>query len=187
MKTGINVVDAMTIRPVQVDSGMSIVECAKMMKSSHIGSLIIKEEGKIIGIITDQDFVRKVIAKELDPKKVKAGEIVKRNLISISPGKDIYDALKLMQDNNIRHLPVMDGGKMVGFLTIKDILKIQPQLFEIIVGKFELKEEERKISHALGNIPDSEGICNECGDYSPDISNVGGALLCKKCKKARNG
>ncbi|MBW2970751.1 CBS domain-containing protein [Candidatus Woesearchaeota archaeon] len=56
----------------------------------------------------------------------------------------MYDSLVLMRDYNIRHLPVVHKKELVGYLTIKDILKIEPQLFELIVEKFELREEHRK-------------------------------------------
>ena len=101
-------------------------------------------------------------------------------MITISPTKDIYDALKVMRDFNVRHLPVLDKGKFLGFLTIKDILKIQPQLFEIIVEKFELREESRK--PVFGG-DENEGICEVCGNYSANIEEASnGSKVCPQCK-----
>ena len=73
----------------------------------------------------------------------------------------------------------MDGSKMLGLLTLKDILKIEPQLFDLLVEKFELKEEERK---PINNIREKEGVCNLCGNYSESLTEKeGGVLSCKDC------
>ncbi|MBS1266518.1 MAG: Homoserine O-acetyltransferase [Candidatus Woesearchaeota archaeon] len=144
IKTGYKVMDAMTRKPVTVSSDLTIIECANLMKEKHVGSLIIAQNNQLKGILTEQDIVRKVVAGKLDPKKTKVSEIMVTDVMSIEPEIDIYEALVIMRDNNIRHLPVMFKNKITGYLTIKDILKIEPQLFELIVEKFELREEERK-------------------------------------------
>jgi hypothetical protein len=84
-----------------------------------------------------------------------------------------------MSDYNIRHLPVIEKGKFVGFLTIKDVLKIQPQLFELIVEKFELREEARKPVLA----GDDDGVCEICGNYCSDLEDVDGQRVCRQCKE----
>ena len=101
-----------------------------------------------------------------------------KQLITIQPEDDIYDALLKMRDYNIRHLPVMDNDVMVGLLTLKDILKIEPQLFEIIVEKFEIREANRKMSQKP---LDTEGICQTCGEYNEKIVNSQGTLICPDC------
>lgn len=134
----------MTQKPVVISSDITIEECAVLMQNKHVGSLIIMESKNIIGIITEQDIVRKVVARKEDPKKTRVKNIMATELMTIGPNADIYDALVIMRDNNIRHLPIVYSGNLVGYLTIKDILKIEPQLFEIIVEKFQLREENRK-------------------------------------------
>ena len=146
MQTGYKVIDVMTNKPVVAEKTDSLRDAAKKMLDANVNSLLIKESDKAIGIITDEDLVRKVIAKGLDPKKTKIKDVMETDLITISPGKDIYDAMQVMRDHNIRQLPVLEKGKLVGFLTAKDILKIQPELFDLFVEKYELKEEQRKLS-----------------------------------------
>lgn len=73
------------------------------------------------------------------------------DLVTISPGKDVYDALILMRNHDIRQLPVIEKNKLVGFLTSKDILKIQPELFDLFIEKYELREEQRKLSESEGD------------------------------------
>lgn len=178
MKTGYKVGDCMTIHPVTVPKTTTLVDCANLMSDKHVGSLLVEDKGKIVGIVTEQDMVRKGIAKLLDPAKAHIEKVMETELMTISPDKDIFEALTMMRDYNIRHVPVLDKGKFVGFLTIKDILKIQPQLFELIVEKFELREESRK--PVFGG---EEGVCEVCGNYSSDLEEVDGQNVCPQCKE----
>jgi signal-transduction protein with cAMP-binding, CBS, and nucleotidyltransferase domain len=146
MHTGYKVLDIMTNKPVMARQNLSLKESAMLMASENVNSLLIAEEDKALGIITDEDFIRKVIAKGLDIKKLKIKDIMTTSLITIEPHKDIYDALVLMRDNNIRQLPVVDNDKLVGFLTSKDILKLEPELIDLMAEKYELREEPRKLS-----------------------------------------
>ena len=145
VKTGIRVFDAMTTKPICVQEHYTAEECAKMMKKFSVGSILVKDGKVVHGIITEQDMVYKVVAKNRNPKEVLAREIMVTNLFTVTPDKDIYDAMLMMRNNDIRHLPVVDDDKFVGFLTMKDILKIEPQLFELLVEKIRLREEDTKL------------------------------------------
>jgi CBS domain-containing protein len=177
MKTGYKVCDAMTRSPVSIDNSITLDKSAKIMEENHVGALLVRDNGKLLGLLTEQDIVRRAIAKGKDPKKTKVKDIMVTKLKTIAPEKDIYDALMVMRDMNIRHLPVMDGKKMMGLLTLKDILKIQPQLFEIMVEKFELREEENKPIFGEGE----EGVCESCGRKSKHLNDIKGTLLCSEC------
>ncbi len=145
MRTGYKVCDLMTLRPVSVDPSTPVDECSRIMAKNHVGSLLIRKGTRLLGLFTEKDIVRKVVASNRDPRKVSAKEVMKYRYPTITPEKDIYDAIVLMRDKNVRQLPVVDKKKIVGFLTGKDILKIQPQLFELLVDKIELREEDRKL------------------------------------------
>lgn len=147
MKTGYKVCDIMTQKPVSVEFNTSIVDCAKVMAENHVGSLIVRKSNRLVGIIREKDIVRKILALSLNPSKMLAQDIMEKKFVRISPEKDLYDAIILMRDKNVRHIPVMSKKTMVGLLTGKDILKVQPQLFELLVDKIELKEQVRKLQH----------------------------------------
>lgn len=147
MKTGYTVHDCMTTKPVSADASETLQAVSKKMLENHVGALLVTEGEKPVGIVTEQDIVRKFVAQGVDP----CGKTIndfratqQKELITISPGADIYEALVKMRDYNIRHLPVVDDSKVIGLLTIKDVLKIEPQLFDLLVEKFELQEWERK-------------------------------------------
>jgi len=177
MKTGYKVCDAMTQAPIVVSPDTTIQECAKIMRKEHIGGLPISQNRILKGIITEQDITRKVVALGLDIKKPVKTIMVKR-VITISPEKDIYDALMKMRKYGIRHLPVVDGKKLLGLLTMKDILKIQPQLFEILVEKMAIREADRKPVFSQ-----TSGICQVCGQLTDKLYEVDGVFMCAKCKR----
>ena len=183
MKTGYKVYDCMTTKPISVSSDTSLQQCAKVMSKYHVGALVIKDDHKSKGLITEQDIVRDTIAKGINPVGKKVSEFMETKLITIAPDSDIYDALIMMRDQNIRHLPVVEKNEMIGLLTLKDILKIEPQLFELLVEKFEIREETRK---PINRVINNEAICQGCGAYVENAEIVKDMLLCERCAKEQS-
>ncbi|HLP80037.1 MAG TPA: CBS domain-containing protein [Acidobacteriota bacterium] len=144
METGFKVLDGMTKMPITVPSSMSVGECARTMVKHNVGSLLVVDNGQLKGILTEGDLTYRVIAKNLSPDTVVAKDVMTADLITMSPDMDIYDAIVQMNNFDVRHAPVLHNGKLVGFLTQKDILKIQPDLFEVIVDKYHVREENEK-------------------------------------------
>ncbi|MEM2956437.1 MAG: CBS domain-containing protein [Candidatus Pacearchaeota archaeon] len=190
MKIGIKVGDVMTRNFISVTPDTSISECSKIMISNKVGSLIVKTDQKLEGILTEGDIIR-AIAKSKNLSKIKAKDIMTRHVITISPSEDMYEALKKMKGKKIRWLPVIVKSRVIGMLTVKDILKIEPSLFEIVREFTPIKEEEEKYkaiklrkrreSLARGDIWAKEGECEECGAFGL-LYNVDGRLLCEECK-----
>ncbi|MFH1400867.1 MAG: CBS domain-containing protein [Nanoarchaeota archaeon] len=178
MLTGYRVIDGMTTKPIMIDQTVTLQECARIMDVNDVGSLLVHKDRRILGIITEQDLVRKALRAGLDVRTTTVKDVMTRDLVTISPEKDIYDALILMQKNDIRHMPVVDDGQVVGFLTLKDILKIEPALFEKVVGSIEIREEQRK---PIGDRVAEEGICEICGNYSKNILLVHSSRVCSFC------
>ena len=170
----------MTEKPIYMRFDDSLQSCAQKMAQNHVGAIIVKDKSDMKGLITEQDIVRKVIAQGMNPLEKKVGDFMESKLVTVKPDTDIFDALVKMRDMNIRHLPVVDGKKLIGLLTLKDILKIEPQLFELLVEKFELREEERKPLHRQS---EEEGICQACGEYTEALKSKDGVLVCSACFK----
>ena len=94
------------------------------MKEKEVSSIIINDQSeKTVGIITERDIVRRVIADSKDPTITKANEIKSQPLITVNSDAYLFDAVKVMEKNNIRRLPVVKDNSLVGFLTITDIIK----------------------------------------------------------------
>jgi len=181
MKTGYTVGDCMTFSPITLSPEDSIKKCAEVMNEHHVGAiLVVSDEKKLEGLVTEQDIVRKVLAISKDPYSKKLSDIMETNLKTIDPDADIFEALKLMGDINVRHLPVVKGGELAGLITGKDILKIEPQLFEILVEKIELKEEHRK---PIGLGKGKEQICEKCGKVTDELFESPEGLVCKECSE----
>ena len=148
MKTGIKVSEAMTKSPKQVSSDVSINECAKIMDKENIGSLLIVENNKLLGIITEKDLVKKGIAQNKDLNKIKAKDLMTKELITLKGHEDLHETMILMKNEEIRRLPIVDENNNIqGLITYRDILKIQPSLYEIIVEKYKM-QESREIENS---------------------------------------
>ncbi|MEE9611164.1 MAG: CBS domain-containing protein [Desulfatiglandales bacterium] len=119
----ITVGDIMSTEIVSISSEASIRDAAELLIEKGISSLAVLESGEVIGIVTDRDFV-KVATNEDTPKNI--GEIMSKSIVTISPDENVLEAVRLMGKLRIRHLVVKDDGKPVGILSLRDILKIEP-------------------------------------------------------------
>ncbi|MBN2454752.1 CBS domain-containing protein [Candidatus Woesearchaeota archaeon] len=180
--SGYKVCDVMTRKPISVSPKKTIMDCALLMQEKGVGSLVVKTGDRLEGYITEQTIVSQIVAKGKDSSKVKADEIMAKRVATIHPNADLLDALKKMKELEVRQLPVIDaenGEKLVGLLTFKDIVAVQPQIFEIIEEKLPLQEEERKRNSVL------EGTCDACGDYFKKLYEKQGNFLCEKCSAGK--
>ena len=145
MKTGVKIGDAMTKNPVYVTPDTTIEECARIMHDKNVGSLLVSNNGNLLGILSERDMVKKALAKNFTKlTDLKAKDIMTKKVVTITSEEDIYDAMLVMKDEVIRRLPVVSGKKIVGLLTYSDVLKIQPDLYTLFIEKFQIRESERK-------------------------------------------
>jgi CBS domain-containing protein len=113
--------DAMTENPRSIGASASVVEAARLMREEHIGSLPITEDDELVGMITDRDITTRVVAEAADPQKTSVEEIYSRELISVEPDKDLEEALQLMASYQVRRLPVVENGRLVGIVAQADV------------------------------------------------------------------
>ncbi|NOZ77178.1 MAG: CBS domain-containing protein [Euryarchaeota archaeon] len=110
-------------RPVKtVPPGATIAEAAKLMKKNRIASLVVVDGERPVGIVTERDIAYKIMAEGKDPS-TPVEDVMSKDLKTMGPERSLQDAAKLMAAHVIRHLPVVEGGKLVGIVTIEDILK----------------------------------------------------------------
>jgi CBS domain-containing protein len=178
-KVDILVKEAMKINPVTVKPKTTIKEAAELMKKKGIGNCIVVDE-KPIGIVTESDILKRVVAEDKKASEVLVEEIMKTPLIVVDPYVDIEEAMKIMSKCNIRRLPVIENGKLIGIITQKDILRLSPMLLEIsrewsgIVGRDEDYFKKQIFS----------GKCEDCGTFSTNLKNIDDLLLCEDCADA---
>ncbi|MBI5355632.1 MAG: CBS domain-containing protein [Candidatus Aenigmarchaeota archaeon] len=139
MKYNISADKVMSKKPVTIDAAKTLHDAGKAMMEKGVGSLIAVDNGKLAGILTEKDLVR-VLANECkDPKATKVREAMTKKVISVSPNTDLYDIARMMTEKKVRRLPVVDSNKLVGIVTEKDLLRIQPSIIDVLVEKVRVK------------------------------------------------
>lgn len=113
--------DIMTQRPVTVQATDTVTAAARSMRDGNIGDVVVLEEDRIQGILTDRDIVVRVLAEGRDPAQTTVGEICSRELTTLSPSDAIAKAVKIMRDKAIRRLPVVEGERPVGIVSLGDL------------------------------------------------------------------
>jgi CBS domain-containing protein len=116
-----NVRDVMTPTVQTVSPSQSLAEAAEVMKGEDVGSVPIVEEGRLAGILTDRDIVMRAVAERRDPQAVKVDEVASRELVTVEPEQDLDEALALMARHQVRRLPVVEQGRLVGMLAQADV------------------------------------------------------------------
>ncbi len=117
----------------QIEADASVFEAVKRMVEANVGSLLVTEGGEITGIVTERDYLRRVALEGLTDKETAVREIMSSPLIVVTPQTTIDESMAVMTDRRIRHLPVVEGGEVVGIVSIGDIVKFKSkqQSFEI--------------------------------------------------------
>ena len=192
MKLGIKVGDVMTRNFVRINPSTNLSKCADKMVKSRVGSLIITEKGALRGLLTNNDILRTVTEKK-DISRISAESIMSKKVPTIKPERDLFDAILLMNKKKTRQLPVSNSRKVLGMLTFKDIIRIEPTLLDTMQNLSEIREakskheatgirayRERK-ALASGLTWIREGECNECGEHGL-LYNMEGDLLCEDCR-----
>lgn len=113
----------MTPRPTSVARDAMAVEAARRMRSEDVGSLPVVEGEMLVGMITDRDLVLQVLAKDLDPHKVVVSDVCSGTPVTAEPDDALDDALQLMASEQVRRLPVVSDGRLVGILAQADVAR----------------------------------------------------------------
>lgn len=116
-----NIKEIMTPDVITCSPNDTLTQVAQKMQSMNVGSCPVVAQGNLVGIITDRDITVRAISKGYDPGNTYVNEIMTKDPIFGSPNMSVEDACSLMQDNQIRRLPVVDNGNLVGIVTLADL------------------------------------------------------------------
>jgi CBS domain-containing protein len=133
--------DIMTKNVVSISVNSSVLEAAELMGSSQLGCLVVVDGEVPVGIVTERDVVRRVVAKKL-PLDAKVSEVMSKSLVTVDPDASLKEAARLMSSNKIRRLPVSKENKLVGIVVAADFVRH--------LGKKSISEE---IIEAMGRYP----------------------------------
>lgn len=106
-----------------VSPDSSVYDALEELESKNLGSLVVVENGKLIGVFTERDYARKVILKGRSSKETLVRDIMSSSPVFVDPDKTLDDCMQLMTDKFIRHLPVLENGVLIGVISIGDIVK----------------------------------------------------------------
>ncbi|MBR9679782.1 MAG: CBS domain-containing protein [Candidatus Altiarchaeota archaeon] len=124
--------DIMVSPIITVNKSETVDRIAKIMKSKDIGSVVVKNKHDFIGILTKQDIVWRVVATGKNPKTISAEEVMSSPLVCVDISESMTKIARKMAKQDVRRVIVTDGGKQVGLISDKDIVRVAPEVIEIL-------------------------------------------------------
>ena len=117
-------------KPITVDSGVTVEQAAQVMSEANKGAIMILSKGRLMGIFTERDLLRRVIAKGLAPADTKVDDVMSTHLVVGSPNDSYPRALQKMVSAQCRHLPVVEGDRVVGLVSRRDLMAVDIEVLE---------------------------------------------------------
>ena len=122
MKTVAELLRAKPARVVKVTPDQSVLDAIKILASENIGAAMVMSGERLAGIMSERDYTRKVILKGREAETTKVEEIMTPNVVVVNPRTKTRDCMAIMTEKSIRHLPVVDDGRVIGMVSIRDIV-----------------------------------------------------------------
>jgi CBS domain-containing protein len=176
MTTRVLVRDIMNSPVISASPHDTIKDIATKMKEERIGSIIIMENEKAVGIVTDWDIVSNAVIKDIKPTMVKASDIMQK-LHTIEGEEGITEAARILRQHNIKRLGVVYKNRLVGIISASDVIAVTPDLVDVSSEKASLMRGE--IGRSAGNV---SGYCDECGEWSDLLQFDEGTFSCEECR-----
>jgi CBS domain-containing protein len=123
--------DIMVDKVITANKDASLEYAVELMNEHEIGCLVIVENEKPIGIITERDLLKRCLAKSKELRGMKVSDVMSRPVVVVDPKTEIEEAAKVMCEKRIKKLPIVEEGRLRGLITLTDILRIQPQLIRM--------------------------------------------------------
>lgn len=183
----VSVAEVMNKAVIVMDINSDIPAIAREMVSRDAGSVIITENGMAMGIVTERDLVRGIVTEDRRPSEVKASELLSTPLVTVEPETTIVEASEIMLKANIKRLPVLKDGMIIGVISNTDILIVTPGLNTILKDLIDMNREALLTVPSIEEISEAEdfssGVCESCTIFSYDLKFVDGRYLCGNCRQ----
>jgi CBS domain-containing protein len=176
MTTRVLVRDIMNSPVVSASTDATIKDIAIKMKEEKIGSIVIMDKEKTLGIITDWDIVSNAVVKDVKPSMIKASDIMQQ-LHTIEGEEGVTEAARILRKHNIKRLGVVYKDRLVGIISASDVIAVTPDLVDVISEKSALIRGET--GRSMGNV---SGYCDECGEWSDLLQYEEGTFTCEECR-----
>lgn len=171
----IPVADLVSREPVTTSARATVAEAAARMREADVGGLIVVSGDEPVGIVTERDIVRKVVAAGRSSETTHVHDVMSRELVCIDATADVSDAARTMAQFRVRRLPVVGPDGLVGVLTDRDLLAVSPALFDLA------REGAARVREARAAGLAAEGRCEGCGDMTDSLAELEGSVLCDDC------
>ncbi|MEA2089366.1 MAG: CBS domain-containing protein [Thermoproteota archaeon] len=127
-----NIEDVMVEKVITVQADATAREAVELMNKQDIGSLIVEENEKPVGIVTERDLLKRVLASSRAPEKIRVQEIMSTPLVVTQSHMEIEEAAKLMVNMKVKKLPVVENERLVGLVTLTDLIRTQPHMIRVL-------------------------------------------------------
>ena len=185
----VSVAEAMNKSVIVMDVNSDAPAIAREMINHGTGSVIITENGRAMGIVTERDLVRSIVTEDRRPGEVKASKIFSTPIITIEPEKSIEEASAIMIKANFKRLPVLKDRKVIGVISNTDILMVTPGLNAILRDLIDMNREALLSIPPRDEVPDLEdsrvNVCESCEVFSNDLRYVDSRYLCGNCRQEK--
>lgn len=101
----------------------SVLDAIRLMAQKHVGALLVMRGDALVGIVSERDYARNVILKDRSSRDTAVGDIMSSPVITVTPGASLDECMRTVTDHRVRHLPVLDGSRVIGVLSIGDLVK----------------------------------------------------------------
>ncbi|MCC6960087.1 MAG: CBS domain-containing protein [Dehalococcoidia bacterium] len=106
-----------------IGKGVTVSQAVREMNEKGIGALVVTESGHPIGMFTERDVLRRVVDADKDPAMTRVSSVMTRNIVAIAPTDRVEEVMALMTERRMRHLPVVEGGQLIGMISIGDLMR----------------------------------------------------------------
>ncbi len=178
MAVGILIKDIMTKPAIKIEYNKTVQQAAKEMAKHRVGSIIVIKNKNPIGIITETDLNKKVVAPAKDPRKLKIVDIMSSPVVFSHPSEDVVTAVEKMERHKVKRLPVISRGKIVGIITNTDIARASPEMIDILNFRLKMRSKEPSIKETS-----TSGLCEVCGGYSNNLKFTDDQWVCENCRE----
>ena len=147
----LKVEDIMVEEVITVEADATVMRAVKLMNKHEIGCLIVTKSRKPIGIVTERDLLKRVLAECRKPEKTRIWEVMSAPLVFGGPNMDVEDAVKFMLKMKIKKLPIVKKGGLLGLVTLTDLVRFQPQMVSILkkLSALELPSPPRRLKKVI--------------------------------------
>jgi len=168
--------EVMTEGVIAIEQDKNIIEASNLLREEEIRGLVVVDNGDAVGVVVCRDIVYDVVSEGENPAETTVGDIMSTDLIVAEEDEYLDDVAMAMSQNDVSRVPVVRGDMLVGIVTQSDILRAWPGFAEIMSEDIEMEAEASPRERT------QSGVCDECDNYSENLVEVEGRILCEECR-----